>query len=109
MISRTGLFAVGSGKMKIMMVNSIPNKPSAPNTRFSTPKTVTEVGRCMIAFQMVALPFADNRKICQPPNFVESFLYLPGDFLPRFQPFESADTSGSSNQFRLKNFFRRRR
>jgi hypothetical protein len=64
----------------------------------------------MIAFQLVALPFADNRKICQPPNFVESFLYyLPGDFLSRFQLFASAVAGGSSNQFRLKNFFRRRR
>jgi hypothetical protein len=94
----------------MMTVNIIPNKPIAPNTRFSTPKTVTEVGRCMIAFQLVALPFADNRKICQPPNFVESFLYyLPGDFLSRFQLFASAVAGGSSNQFRLKNFFRRRR
>jgi hypothetical protein len=40
---------------------------------FSTPKTMTEVGRCMVAFHMVALPLADNRKMFLPLNLVQLY------------------------------------
>jgi hypothetical protein len=64
MISRTGLcVALGEMIIKLMAEKMIPKMPNAPNTIFSTPKTVTELGRCMIGFQMVALPLADKRKM----------------------------------------------